>query len=882
MAEIIIDIDSSLYARGFEDNERIHRDAVNKAKSLIDKQLLKAKELEKDKDIIKDDTSDFIRHYNTISILGERGVGKTSFLLSLRKEYLPKEDVIMLPLIDPTLFEEKGHLFLLIITLIDDMVKTKLSKNNDDKFLLSYYDSYVAVRQQLAQGLPTLDNDGMTYSEPQWHEDEYMMERGMESVKSAFNLERNFHQMVKNALQILQAKAFMIMFDDIDVDFKKGWMVLETLRKFLTTPQLIILLSGNMKLYSKNIRKQQWRNFGKELLLNEMEADIIGRKEYTRLVNEIEEQYMQKVLKSENRVFLYTINENILINRAEYKVKYKEEENPVTLQQAYTDILKKNGIVGPAVSAIFISFLMSTSMRTQIHFLYNMHHNDGNDLISKISAFTSRMYAQNIDVDLIINHQQFNIALLHYLIQNEIIEEAYQLIPSFENLDINSALTGFSCIFSHLVSDDPSLIFDYWCRICVPRNNMRYLSYEAESSNNVDRYCIGAAVYQSRDLRNIVGYSMAFLASLQNNTSKHDGAVPILGFGETAKGTGRDLSRRIDKVLSQATSIQKFLGYLPLTTLLFEAKNSRLLYYSVYSLLANIGQILSANDEETTKLAVKNACVPINFQVRAFEVNSSNDVNEIVPDTEINIEDDTILSVVEAILHWKKQYMDKSIGYGTYLFGRIATRFFYSLINIVENNKREPLGKVFNLFVASLLNSCLIEESNINKNIHLEGININNISTSTKILADNIAKLNGVKLPFTEWISSCPLIYPYVNPTENPAIMGYIRRCCEGQVFNEALLTDEGCMSGILDKVACLYQKNKSPFSASNANIEKTVRLINENRLDVGIIMNGEKEAAVQELNEIFISVTPLSLQRLRSKCQINNGSLKLKPIENK
>ena len=41
MAEIIIDIDSSLHARGFEDNERIHRDALNKAKSLIDKQLLK-------------------------------------------------------------------------------------------------------------------------------------------------------------------------------------------------------------------------------------------------------------------------------------------------------------------------------------------------------------------------------------------------------------------------------------------------------------------------------------------------------------------------------------------------------------------------------------------------------------------------------------------------------------------------------------------------------------------------------------------------------------------------------------------------------------------------------------------------------------------------
>ena len=87
MATITIDLSSSLHARGFSDNERVHSKAFSRVKTLIQKQLSKA-ENHKEKSYLNDDNkADFIRYYNTISILGERGVGKTSFLMSLRKEY---------------------------------------------------------------------------------------------------------------------------------------------------------------------------------------------------------------------------------------------------------------------------------------------------------------------------------------------------------------------------------------------------------------------------------------------------------------------------------------------------------------------------------------------------------------------------------------------------------------------------------------------------------------------------------------------------------------------------------------------------------------------------------------------------------------------------
>ncbi|MCD8079453.1 MAG: hypothetical protein LUF04_03295 [Bacteroides sp.] len=55
-------------------------------------------------------------------------------------------------------------------------------------------------------------------------------------------------------------------FDDVDTDFAKGWPVMETIRKYLTSPQLITILSGDINLYTLLIRKKQWENFGKPLL----------------------------------------------------------------------------------------------------------------------------------------------------------------------------------------------------------------------------------------------------------------------------------------------------------------------------------------------------------------------------------------------------------------------------------------------------------------------------------------------------------------------------------------------------------------------------------------------------------------------------------------
>lgn len=874
MADIIIKLNNSLCARGFSSDERIHNNAFVRTVDMINKQIEKAEKIN-DIDQLKGD--DIIRTYETISVFGERGAGKTSFLMSLRDEFKNKEKVSLLPLIDPTLFEEKGHLFLLIISLIDILVK----KENDTAENMGLKVEYNKYKADLAQGLPTLDNDGLTYQEPTWHEDEYEMERMMESVSSAFYLEQNFHCFLFYALKILKKKAFLLMFDDIDVDFKKGWMVLETLRKFLTSKQMIIVLSGNMKLYSKNVRKQQWHNFGKELLLNENNGIYGGREEFYRLVNEIEGQYMQKILKSENRVYLYNLKDNIDLNGNKYQVSLQkgEQEENKDIKDAYAEIFKKHGVKDSGALSVFTSFMMTTSMRTQVHFLYNSLLGEDN-VMSSISAFTSRIYAQNIDIELATNANQFNIILLRYLIKSKMVEEAYQMLPSFESTDKNSALAGFSIIFAKLVSKNAVLPFDYLCRISMTRDNMRHLTYEEGQPNSITNYCTAAGLFQSRDLRSIVGNAMAFAAS-KALAVRMDGAISLMGFTLTAKGKGRLLENRIDRVMKDAEKKQKILGYLPFISLLYSNKNERLLQYSVYALLANVGQILKSGDKKEIVIdAIKSACLPVSYQMRDENIINDSSDNMVAEEVDVEFDEETIGQLAEKILEWKRMYPD-NMTYGGYLFGRIFTRFYYTLSNIIENNKNKPLGHIFNLFVCSLMNACLIEEMKVNKQDNIAGLNVNNISTKNKILIDNIRYYNGLQnndglIPFTKWMMACPILVPFIDTKEADALKDFIRQCM-GDISQwvEDLFTEAGSITNLLNKVACVGVYTKPKFSADDKVIEQNIEIINNANLNVELILNGDEALAMEELKKQFSSVISRSLNSLRNKCEIENNRLK-------
>ena len=101
---IIIDLSSSMNSRPFEKEEIIHNAEFERITELIDSKI---------NNVSKDCSKSSIRNRNndTITILGPRGSGKTSFVMSVLKKYETSDDVEILEFIDPTLIEEKGKYY---------------------------------------------------------------------------------------------------------------------------------------------------------------------------------------------------------------------------------------------------------------------------------------------------------------------------------------------------------------------------------------------------------------------------------------------------------------------------------------------------------------------------------------------------------------------------------------------------------------------------------------------------------------------------------------------------------------------------------------------------------------------------------------------------
>lgn len=199
---------------------------------------------------VKQDYDDLFydRFHNAITISGPRGSGKSTFLRhvltclndpnsvkadSKQKAKIPK-GLEVLRIIDPTLISSKEHVLIILISQVRDAVaKYKKSINDDD------FSEYEYCLKELAGGLCQIDGIGPSAYGDEWEDKTYILEKGLEKAAAGRNLERNLNRFVETALKVIDKKAFVLTFDDIDTKFEKGWPVLETIRKYLTSPKWI-------------------------------------------------------------------------------------------------------------------------------------------------------------------------------------------------------------------------------------------------------------------------------------------------------------------------------------------------------------------------------------------------------------------------------------------------------------------------------------------------------------------------------------------------------------------------------------------------------------------------------------------------------------------
>ena len=272
------------------------------------------------------------RYHDVITLHGKRGSGKTTFLLSAlkllqepderkknfkdideegkeNKKWQHLDNLCVLEILDPTLFGLHEHLLLSLLAKIAYVVRSAVQLGSisscDYQRAHCKLEKWENCLRQFAKALKHMgetrdDLDGnMSKETVQWDDAEFIFEQNMESAKRSFGLEREFHSFLNDSLTLIGKKAFVLALDDIDTRPQIGWHVLEVLRRYFTSPQLVVVLSGDMELFKTIIEKQQLKIFD----LN-FASDAEVRKEFKSRVDGLTEQYLLKILRTPSRINL--------------------------------------------------------------------------------------------------------------------------------------------------------------------------------------------------------------------------------------------------------------------------------------------------------------------------------------------------------------------------------------------------------------------------------------------------------------------------------------------------------------------------------------------------------------------------------------------------
>lgn len=786
--KVIIDLAKSMNSRFFEELDIIHKTEFDRATRLIDNKIGRIDENRSNHTEIRN------RYNDTITILGSRGSGKTSFLMSVLHKYEAHEKVEVIELIDPTLIEEKGHIFLTLISLIRNKVENKIIKDECNPHSSNYRlrKCWENKLKKLAAGLPSIDIDSDSlYSN--WHDPEHVMQKGLEAVNAAKELEQNFNDIVKNALEILDKKAFLIAFDDIDVNFNNGWKVLETIRKYLTSPQIITLLSGDIKLFSKAIRKQQWINFGDELLKNEGER-LNNIDTYDELVTELESQYMQKIMKAPNRIHLSTIGE--MLNSREITVCINKEDKDI--YEHYTDLLKDWGINNMYEAYSVVSYLLTLPLRTQIQLLKQFEYvrEKNLNILNITDAFVSDLYELGVDVELAKSQPKDFCYITHkFLLDEKLLNETYQLLPTSGSVNYNAVLFSLYTMFIAHSKNNPSILFEYWIAIVTIKNLLTIMPYYCDNEKDatitptIDGISEYSFIGQKKVYRDICSYLSTYIRAALNNKSENKnpwgGTMILKGLARKSRHKKED---RIDLVFEKKSLMSKQLAFFPMSIASYAHKQRSIVVYSFYTLLGTIVELLKRYDiikrninKPVEDVESKEKKEPVKYI--ATLLNELSQVKDNIMPTfgrnYDNVDDDIAYNITEIDQKDEDSHLAKVLyewicNYPQcippHLIGKTATRAFYAMRSLDDKtlkNEELNLGDAMHRRIVIVMNSALVEDAK--ENLENSNLSNNNPVESNLIFSTNLDRINELKdeyknkLMFSRWIFTCPLFLLYMN-----------------------------------------------------------------------------------------------------------------------
>lgn len=762
--DIVIDFKKDYSeSRVFEDNELIHYPIMDQAMDvfgrLYDNSIKYADNFDLDLPSV----------HNAISIFGSRGAGKSSFMYSmLEKVKTQYPDAFCLSPVDPSHIEMKQHPFVNVLAsihkAIDDVLE-KYQKNNTCS-LNTERQEYHCLEKPVLRGLKIIDGIGKDNLYEEWNDDDYISLQGVEQALDCNALEKNFHLYVRRALHLIRKKCFVIAFDDIDIDFKKGFEIMEMIRKYLTSPQIIVIITGDQSLYTALVRKYQWQFFDQEYITKEKDYAENHPSEFSAMVDHLENQYMNKVLKPENRITLLTIRE--YLNLRDVNILVKTENGKVeTLMECYKGMLRELGAQSVSLEEL-AQFMTSLTLRVQVRILtlrkmslaINESEKAKRNLASGLmSIFSTDIYQKSDNAKELINGRStYTIEMLRLLVNSGTLFTSCNFMPQTTDPILNKTLLAVGIKFDEYLRYDKYLIFDYWARVCYTQALAKKLRGKTGKTDNEILKDLMAFGRMDTDtgICKSVGLCEAYL---QGQTYPR-GSMMMPGCVFIGNG-----------VPSQLAENNELFPLIPMQGTV-DSNNSETVIVSIYRMLAVLSEYVEQInrhkndgdwDARTTLIKLvqyRNYMEPTS-DLKLFEGTERERERPWVYEDGTNDSE-----MVDVFLKKMKEWAKKDVPVSIQKINRVFTRFYFTIIQI-DKHDYYNLGIKLNDIILSLYNAAMVEDA---LETNVKNININHIGDITHIFYDNwnVMCENRKKTKktnsFHKWILDCPLLQLYINP----------------------------------------------------------------------------------------------------------------------
>jgi hypothetical protein len=768
---------------------------------------------------------------------GTRGAGKSTFLVSVvdaltnKDDPNPRHKLKTLMEIDPTKVETGEHIFVSLLhclkTIIEEQLCIRHSSSNEEK-----YESWRKQLRGLAGGLQLLDSNHNPLGQI---DEESFLDWGMERARSGVDFANRFKRLVETSCELLQVDALVIAIDDADTNFSKGKQILEIIRRYLDSSQLVTLMTGDLQMYSHLVRDLYFENMGKTIHHKDEHRDL----ERTKLVDHMEDQYLKKIFPIQHRVHLKPLWD--LKNEINYYIDFGNDgAKKLPLMELINRLLGQGlHIKADSDRELYREFLLKQPLRSVIQLLLfctqKMKSDEEAFKPERVAdgfraMLLGSLYSQQIDVDaLSAGDMAAHIdAVFNVVIRDGEFDTGYYMRPQPSDESLRNCFVALAAEVARHCNQRPATAIQYMLQgpgsITIYNETVSRMGVQTDAEKQrlfKNYFSIG----RHEDALNWAWHACQPLAGSSAITNTRSVKSGVIGLNVRAPDGQRALGRTADWIVKNSKMPAFAYSIVKVTS------GGPKAYASIYNILGLAVRLLKipTNNEEILKVSVNNELARLEtaptISGPQWDANitssddqpTKSDKNKETISDEINNSEELAAEgnadkLVKDTIQWLQfaNSLNHKIKPSAVMMGKVWSRLYFGLFNCSEKQRSLPSGAatIMELYALCLINAFLVEEAD--HHIESKG-NIkplrSNPQTSPKIIIDKFRKfgnnndqLDINEYPLTRIIGTCPFILGLIQVENTTEIYGRLK--------NDNSKTNMGCDKATFDKLNLAFIAN--------------------------------------------------------------------------